>query len=141
VPVIGGKADAKNQSGHYLGCRQHVDYDQKIGDGAINFAEGQTSDQSVVCASAVKPLVPISILECPNSVATQGEDMRKRFLVIGIGILLQMIFVIAQDNRSLATNANKPCPKLGYCPAGSCAEDGTTRACNTKNCSPQHCHH
>jgi hypothetical protein len=67
--------------------------------------------------------------------------MRKKFLVIGIGILLQGVFVLAQHHGSLAANANKPCPRLGYCPAGSCAEDGTTRACNIKNCSPQHCRH
>jgi hypothetical protein len=66
--------------------------------------------------------------------------MSKKFLVICIGILLQAIFVVTQNNGSLAANANKPCPKLGYCPTGSCAEDGTTRACNIKNCSPKHCH-
>jgi hypothetical protein len=67
--------------------------------------------------------------------------MKKRLFVIGIGLLLQALLVVAQNNGSLAANVNKPCPKLGYCPAGSCAEDGTTRACNIKNCSPQHCRH
>jgi hypothetical protein len=71
--------------------------------------------------------------------AAPGDDMRKKILVFGGGLLLQAIFVIAQNNGSLAANGNKPCPKLGYCPPGSCAADGTTRACNIKNCSPQHC--
>jgi hypothetical protein len=67
--------------------------------------------------------------------------MRKWLFVMGIGILLQAIFVVPQNNEALAANANKPCPKLGYCPAGSCAQDGTTRACNIKNCSPRNCGH
>jgi hypothetical protein len=67
--------------------------------------------------------------------------MRKRLFVIGIAMLLQTIFVVAQNNESVAANGKKPCPKLGYCPAGSCAQDGTTRACNIKNCSPQNCRH
>lgn len=65
--------------------------------------------------------------------------MRKSLFAIGIGILLQALFVVAQNNGSLAASGQKPCPKLGYCPAGSCAEDGTARACNIKNCSPKHC--
>jgi hypothetical protein len=67
--------------------------------------------------------------------------MRKKLFVIGIGVLLQAIFVVAQNNESLAANTNNPCPKLGYCPTGSCAADGTSRACNIKNCSPQNCRH
>lgn len=65
--------------------------------------------------------------------------MRKRLFALGIGILLQMLFLVVQTNGSLAANGHKVCPNLGYCPPGSCAEDGTARACNIKNCSPKHC--
>jgi hypothetical protein len=59
--------------------------------------------------------------------------------VIAGGLLLQTAFALAQIGGLLAASGQKPCPKLGYCPPGSCAADGTTRACNIKNCSPQHC--
>ena len=65
--------------------------------------------------------------------------MRKRLFTLGIGIVLPALFVVAQNNAALAANGQKPCPHLGYCPPGSCAEDGTARACNVKNCSPKHC--
>lgn len=65
--------------------------------------------------------------------------MRTELIAIAIGSLIAAILVVAQNHGSLAANVNKPCPKLGYCPAGSCAKDGTTRACNTKNCSPHNC--
>jgi hypothetical protein len=65
--------------------------------------------------------------------------MRKMLFVIAVRILLQAVFVLAQSDGLWAANGHKPCPKIGYCPPGSCAEDGTTRACNIKNCSPQHC--
>lgn len=65
--------------------------------------------------------------------------MTKRPIAIGFGLLMAAVFAVAQTNAALSANLNKPCPKLGYCPAGSCAQNGTTRACNPKNCSPHNC--
>jgi len=63
-----------------------------------------------------------------------------RMIVIGIGFLIAALCVAAANNAALAVNG-KSCAKLGYCPPGSCAQDGSTRACNVKNCSPHNCRH
>jgi len=66
--------------------------------------------------------------------------MRTRRVAAGIGLMLAALLMMAHSNAALATNGNK-CPKLGYCPPGTCAQDGSTRACNTKNCSAHNCRH
>lgn len=57
---------------------------------------------------------------------------------IGVGFVVAAMLVVGQSAPALATNGNKY-PKLGYCAPGSCAEDGSTRACNTRHCSPHNC--
>jgi hypothetical protein len=62
--------------------------------------------------------------------------MTKKFLIIAVTAMLAVTFTTASYAQS---NRNKPCPKLGYCAPGTCAVDGTTRACNPKNCSKKNC--
>ena len=68
------------------------------------------------------------------------DDMKTRRMVIAIGVLIAAACLVLQGDAARATNGNK-CPKLGYCPPGSCAQDGSARACNSKNCSPHNCRH
>jgi hypothetical protein len=66
--------------------------------------------------------------------------MRMTSIVLRIGLLVGAALVAAHSGAALASNGNK-CPKLGYCPPGSCAQDGSAQACNIKNCSPHNCRH
>jgi hypothetical protein len=56
---------------------------------------------------------------------------------------LSIVIFAAGLSISAATlayaSSHKPCPQVGYCKPGTCAQDGTTRACNPKNCSKANC--
>ena len=62
--------------------------------------------------------------------------MLKKFAIITLAIALPAVFATATIANA---QGHKPCPKLGYCAPGTCAKDGTSRACNIKNCSKQNC--
>lgn len=63
--------------------------------------------------------------------------MSKKLAIVAL--VLPLIFSAAAVGTADAAQGAKPCPKLGYCAPGTCAKDGTQRACNIKNCSKQNC--
>jgi hypothetical protein len=54
--------------------------------------------------------------------------------------IVTLTAALAMGAASLAfASSHKPCPHIGYCKPGTCAQDGTIRACNPKNCSKANC--
>jgi hypothetical protein len=54
--------------------------------------------------------------------------------------ILTFAATLAMSAATLAfASSHKPCPHVGYCKPGTCAQDGTIRACNPKNCSKANC--
>jgi hypothetical protein len=53
-------------------------------------------------------------------------------------VTLAAAFAVSAANLAYASS-HKPCPHVGYCKPGTCAQDGTMRACNPKNCSKANC--
>ena len=48
-----------------------------------------------------------------------------------------LVLIIVLTGATTASFAK--CPKVGYCPPGTCADNGGKRACDVKNCSKQNC--
>jgi hypothetical protein len=54
--------------------------------------------------------------------------------------IVTLAAALAMSAATLAfASSHKPCPHVGYCKPGTCAQDGTTRACNPRNCSKANC--
>jgi hypothetical protein len=54
--------------------------------------------------------------------------------------IVTLAFALVMSAVTLAcASSHKPCPQVGYCKPGTCAQDGTPRACNPKNCSKANC--
>jgi hypothetical protein len=64
--------------------------------------------------------------------------MKRKLFIIGIGMLIQAILIIAVPNESQAGRKDR-FPNWGICPPGTCALDGTDKAMDTRKCKPQHC--
>jgi hypothetical protein len=62
--------------------------------------------------------------------------MLKKLVIIMFAIALPAILATTTIANA---QGHKPYPKLDYCSPGTCAKDGTSRACNIKNCSGQNC--
>ena len=59
----------------------------------------------------------------------------RKFRLVAFVALAGVMSMVAVTTAEAA----KPCPKGGYCAPGTCAKDGSKRACNLKNCSKQNC--
>jgi hypothetical protein len=68
----------------------------------------------------------------------EEREVLKKLSMVVLALAIPLIFIAATVTDADA-QGNKPCPKLGYCSPGTCAKDGTQRACNIKNCSKQNC--
>ncbi len=64
--------------------------------------------------------------------------MLKKFSVLMLAIVLPMIFAATPAGAS-QSGGHKSCAHLGYCSPGTCAVDGSNRACNIKNCKKSNC--
>lgn len=54
--------------------------------------------------------------------------------------IVTLAIALAMSAATLAfASSHKPCAHVGYCKPGTCAQDGTIRACNHKNCSKANC--
>lgn len=64
----------------------------------------------------------------------EESTMQKHLPIVALAVALAM------SAAPLAfASSHKPCPHVGYCKPGTCAQDGTIRACNPKNCSKANC--
>lgn len=62
---------------------------------------------------------------------------KKHFFAVMLFAAASMLFMTTFSYA--VRSGQKPCPKLGYCAPGTCAEDGNTLACNPKNCKKSNC--
>lgn len=63
--------------------------------------------------------------------------MTKLYTLLAMAVL--GFAVMAATTTNSDAQATKPCPKSGYCPAGTCAKDGSNKACNIANCKKENC--
>ncbi len=64
--------------------------------------------------------------------------MLKKFSMLMLAVVLPMIFAATTAGAS-QSGGHKPCAHLGYCAPGTCADNGSNLACNTKNCKKSNC--
>lgn len=63
--------------------------------------------------------------------------MSKKFLTAIFALMLPLIFIAASMSEAEAQGRCRQ--RVGYCPSGTCAKDGSKYACNVKNCSKKNC--
>lgn len=64
--------------------------------------------------------------------------MLKKLSILALAIGLP-IALAAMTGAAQAAKFHKQCAHLGYCSPGTCAVDGSNRACNIKNCKKSNC--
>ncbi len=65
--------------------------------------------------------------------------MLKKLSMLALAITLPVILAVMTAGAARAANTHKQCEHLGYCSPGTCAVDGSNRACNIKNCKKSNC--